>query len=80
MRTYAEYAWAQASELLAIDSPTGFTKNAAQWVQRAFSDLGYDAHITNKGGVIVDLGGPDGADGLMLCAHTDTLGGMVRQI
>ena len=80
MRTYAEYAWAQASELLAIDSPTGFTKNAAQWVQRAFSDLGYDAHITNKGGVTVDLGGPDGDDGLMLCAHTDTLGGMVRQI
>ena len=80
MRTYAEYAWAQASELLAIDSPTGFTKNAAQWVQRAFSDLGYEARITNKGGVIVDLGGPDGDDGLMLCAHTDTLGGMVRQI
>ena len=76
MRTYADYAWERAAELLAIDSPTGFTKNAALWVQRAFSDLGYDARITNKGGVIVDLGGPDGDDGLMLCAHTDTLGGM----
>ena len=80
MRTYADYAWERAAELLAIDSPTGFTKNASVWVQRAFSDLGYDARITNKGGVIVDLGGPDGDDGLMLCAHTDTLGGMVARI
>lgn len=80
MKTYAEYAWEQASALLAIDSPTGFTKNAALWVHSAFTALGYDAHITKKGGVIADLGGPAGNDGLLLCAHTDTLGGMVRQI
>ena len=80
MKTYADLAWEYASRLLAIDSPTGFTKNAAVWVQKAFSDLGYSARITNKGGVIADLGGPDGDDGLMLCAHTDTLGGMVREI
>ena len=79
MRTYADYAWEQAAELLAIDSPTGYTKNAANWVRNAFSALGYDARITNKGGVIVDLGGPEGDDGLMLCAHTDTLGGMVAR-
>ena len=70
MKTYANYAWELAAELLAIDSPTGFTKNAAIWVQRAFADLGYDARITNKGGVIADLGGPEGDDGLLLCAHT----------
>ena len=80
MKTYADLAWEYASQLLAIDSPTGFTKNAAVWVQKSFSDLGYNASITNKGGVLVDLGGPDGDDGLMLCAHTDTLGGMVSQI
>ena len=80
MKTYANYAWDRAAELLAIDSPTGFTKNAAIWVQRAFAELGYDARITNKGGVIADLGGPEGDDGLLLCAHTDTLGGMVAGI
>lgn len=80
MKTYAEYAWEQASALLAIDSPTGFTQNAALWVHSAFTALGYDAHITKKGGVVADLGGPAGDDGLLLCAHTDTLGGMVRQI
>ena len=80
MKIYAEYAWDYASRLLSIDSPTGFTRNAAVWVRNAFSDLGYDTKITNKGGVLVDLGGPDGDDGLMLCAHTDTLGGMVSQV
>ena len=30
-RTYAEYAAHQAVELLAIDSPTGFTRQAAEW-------------------------------------------------
>ena len=80
MKTYAEYAWDQAAQLLAVDSPTGFTKNAANWVHRAFSQLGYDARIANKGGVLVDLGGPDTGDGLMLCAHIDTLGGMVARI
>ena len=77
-RTYAEYAARQAMELLAIDSPTGFTARAADWVQRAFEGLGYPAQHTTKGGVLVDLGGR--GDGLLLEAHADTLGGMVAEI
>ena len=79
-RDYADYAWEQASALLAIDSPAGFTSRAAQWVQEAFASLGFAANITNKGGVLIDLGGRDEEDGLLLEAHTDTLGGMVSQI
>ena len=45
-RAYAEYAAHQAAELLAIDSPTGFTEQAAVWVQNAFQTLGYDARRT----------------------------------
>ena len=77
---YAEFAWEQASKLLAIDSPAGFTGKAAVWVQQAFAGLGFDAVITNKGGVLIDLGGADQGDNLLLEAHTDTLGGMVAQI
>ncbi len=77
---YAEFAWEQASRLLAIDSPAGFTGKAAVWVRDAFSSLGFDAVITNKGGVLIDLGGADNGDNLLLEAHTDTLGGMVAQI
>ena len=62
-RTYAEYAARQAMELLAIDSPTGFTARAADWVQRAFEELGYTARHTAKGGVLVDLGGRGPAAG-----------------
>ena len=78
--TYADYAWEQAAAVLAIDSPAGFTAKAAAWVKDSFEKLGYDAKITNKGGVLIDLGGMDENDGLLLEAHVDTLGGMVCRI
>ena len=76
--SYANYAWEQAEALLAIDSPTGYTKEAALWVKNAFETIGYDAYLTNKGGVLVCLGGS--GEGLLLEAHIDTLGAMVSQI
>ena len=79
-RAYAEFAWEQTAALLAIDSPSGFTARAAQWVKEAFETLGFSAQITTKGGVLIDLGGENDADGLMLAAHADTLGAMVAQI
>ena len=77
---YADYAWEQTAALLAIDSPSGYTKAAAQWVKQAFAALGFRAEITVKGGVIIDLGGKDEQDGLLLEAHADTLGAMVAQV
>lgn len=77
---YADFAWEQTAALLAIDSPSGFTARAAEWVKNAFSDLGFDASMTTKGGVLVDLGGTDTEDALFLEAHTDTLGAMVAEI
>jgi putative aminopeptidase FrvX len=77
-REYASYAMEQAKALLAIDSPSGFTDRAAQWLQKEFSALGFAAQLTNKGGVLVCLGG--NGDGLLLQAHTDTLGAMVAEI
>ena len=77
---YAKYATEKAKELLSIDSPTGFTDRAADWVQNAFTDLGFEARRTVKGGVLVDFGGEKGEGGLILMAHTDTLGGMVAEV
>ena len=77
---YADYAWGQTAALLAIDSPSGFTVKAAQWVRDEFAALGFDAKITTKGGVLIDLGGTDTNDGLFLEAHADTLGCMVAEI
>ena len=77
---YANDAWERAAELLAIDSPSGFTEKAALWVRNAFEALGFPAKITTKGGVLADLGGLNAENGLLLEAHTDTLGGMVCRI
>ena len=77
---YADYAWEQAAQLLAIDSPSGFTGKAVAWLKDRFEGLGFSATVTTKGGLLVDLGGSNDADGLMLAAHTDTLGGMVAEI
>ncbi len=79
-RGYAQFAWEQAVELLAVDSPTGFTEAAAVWTQKAFQALGFPAERTQKGGVMVDLGGEDEKNGLMLAAHIDTIGAMVAQV
>ena len=79
-KIYADFAWEQTSQLLAIDSPSGYTQKAAQWVKEAFESLGFAATITTKGGVLADLGGEDAQDGLLLAAHADTLGGMVAEV
>ena len=79
-REYANYATQKAIEVLAIDSPTGFTARAAEWAREAFASLGFEATLTEKGGVLVDLGGKDDKNALLLEAHLDTLGAMVSQI
>ena len=79
-KEYADFSWKQTEKLLAIDSPTGYTEAAAQWVKEAFEGLGFAAAITTKGGVLADLGGADCKDALLLEAHADTLGGMVAEI
>ena len=80
LEKYTEFAVRKTMELLAIDSPTGYTKEAASWVCQEFASLGFQAEITKKGGVLIDLGGRDASDALFLEAHTDTLGGMVAEI
>ena len=79
-KIYADHAWEQAAALLAIDSPSGFTAKAADWVKETFESYGFSATITTKGGVLIDLDGKNDQDAIMLAAHTDTLGGMVAEI
>ncbi len=79
-RKYADFAAQEAVRLLDIDSPTGYTEAAAEWVKNEFSALGFEAYTTAKGGVLVNLGGEDETNALLLEAHTDTLGAMVAEI
>ena len=79
-KEYADFSWQQAEQLLSIDSPTGYTDYAALWLKSSFEMLGFASTITTKGGVLVDLGGEDVDNALLLAAHTDTLGAMVAQV
>ena len=79
-KKYADFAWEKTAALLAIDSPSGFTDRAAKWVCGEFQQMGFNAYLTAKGGVIVDFGGEAADNALLLEAHADTLGGMVAQI
>lgn len=79
-KSYADYSWEKTAELLSIPSPTGFTEKAADWLLKQFTSLGFEASKTVKGGVLVDFGGGDSENALMLEAHTDTLGGMVAEV
>ena len=70
----------ETKALLAIDSPSGMTRRAAEHVMERFAALGYPAERTRKDGVLVSLGGEDKDDAILLEAHMDTLGGMVCEI
>ena len=80
LKKYTDFLVKETEALLNIDSPTGYTEKAAAWVRQEFEKLGFNAQFTNKGGVLVSLGGKDLSDGLLLEAHVDTLGGMVAEI
>lgn len=80
MEEYMDYVLEQTKKVLAIDSPTGYTKEAADYVISAYEAIGYHPVKTVKGGVLVEIGGTDDKDAILLEAHMDTLGAMVREI
>lgn len=80
MEKYMDYVLEQTKNILSIDSPTGYTKEAADYVINTYESLGYHPVKTVKGGVLVEIGGTDEKDAILLEAHMDTLGAMVREI
>ena len=66
MENYVDFAVQKAVELLAIDSPTGYTAEAEEFVLREFRALGFAAERTAKGGILIDLGGENADDALLL--------------
>ena len=77
---YGVYILEETAALLAIDSPSGMTHKAAEHVAARFAALGYSCSLTRKNGVLVQLGGEDRENGLLLEVHMDTLGGMVTAV
>lgn len=78
-QSYTEYVVEETRKLLAIDSPSGYTANVAEYLMKEYKALGYEPVKTVKGGVLVKIGGADENDAVLLEAHGDTLGAMVCQ-
>lgn len=80
MKKYTDFIVEETCKILAIDSPSGYTDDCVDFVMTELRALGYEPVKTVKGGVIVDLGGKDADNGVLLETHLDTLGGMVAEI
>lgn len=66
-------------DLCETPSPTGYTKRAEKYLMEEFEKMGYKPYQNHKGNVIVPI--KEGTEnGLLLSAHVDTLGLMVRSI
>lgn len=66
-------------ELCKTPSPTGYTKRVEKYLMEEFKKMGYDPYQTTKGNVVVPIN-PGKENGLLMSAHVDTLGLMVRSI
>ncbi|MDR0929848.1 MAG: M20/M25/M40 family metallo-hydrolase [Oscillospiraceae bacterium] len=75
---YSTYLLEQLKNLLAIDSTTGDYAPMQRYLCDESARLGYAPRVLHKGGVQVDLGGA--GDGLVIAAHADDIGLMVRAI
>lgn len=69
----------QLITLLNIESPTGNTAAAIDYVDQEFQELGLTTYRTPKGALVATLKGQSD-DALTLSAHVDTLGAMVKEI
>ena len=78
MKHYIDFITEQLKALTAIPSPSGYTKNATDYLMKLLQDMGYEPELSRKGNVFVTLGGE--GEPLVLAAHVDTLGAMVRSI
>ena len=68
------------SELMAIPSPSGYTKNAMAYIQEKVKQLGYSCDHNQKGNLYVKVSGLNHDHPMAFSAHCDTLGLMVRSI
>lgn len=76
---HREYCLEQMAALMAIHSPTGMTGDVIAYVERELTSLGFQPQVTRKGTLVCELGGGQ-EHGILLSAHVDTLGAVVRSV
>ena len=74
-----EYIVKTLETLVNIPSPSGYTKEIMEYVEKEAESFGYSCEYSQKGGLIISVPGKT-KETLGLSAHVDTLGAMVRSI
>jgi len=77
-KKYTNFAVKHTEALCKIPSPSGFTKLATDYLIKECKKMGFVASSSRKNSVLVDIGG--NGEPVVLAAHVDTLGAMVRSI
>ena len=72
------YMLNQLKNLLDIPSPTGMTRGATDYLLSELTAMGFAPVRTPKGNVVCELGGE--GHPLLVSAHVDTLGAIVRSV
>lgn len=80
MNLNLDYVCEFLKRIMAIESPTGYTHHAIEFLEKEAVALGFSCSRNVKGNLIVEMEGKSTEKGIGVCAHTDTLGLMVRSI
>lgn len=75
-----QYLSAVLAKLLTIDSPTGMTEQAVDFVCDELRDMGIAFELTRRGAIRAVVPGKAKGTDRAVAAHLDTLGAMVKQI
>lgn len=79
-QSYETFIKTTLAEIMAVDSPTGFSDKINQKLFEIVERLGFTAETSNKRLVKVFVKGKRGEKRVAVSAHVDTLGLMVRSI
>ncbi|MDD6302732.1 MAG: M42 family metallopeptidase [Bacillales bacterium] len=69
-----------SEDIFMCDSPTGYTKNVIDIIEKYIKSYGYEYQVLNNGALEVSIKGKDSSKVVATSAHCDTLGLMVRSI
>lgn len=67
-------------EILNIPSPTGYTKDMLNYLQKELDNMNLEYKISNKGALLATIKGKDSNKSITFSAHIDTLGAIVLQV
>ncbi len=74
------YLKRKTEELMEIPSPGGYTYAGIDWCEKEFESFGFTCCRTKKGALITQIEGKKSEKAIMISAHVDTLGAMVKKI